>query len=74
MEKSISEEAKDVFKKETLEILIPIEISAMKSVVVRHFDKMIVDYEDGEIIESINRLNDWAGAEEIYNLQQMGDF
>ena len=55
-----------------MEILIPIEINAMKSIVVRHIDKMIVDYEDEEIIESINRLNDCSEAEEIYRIAANG--
>ena len=48
------------------EIVAPIEFGAMKTIVVRQIDEMIEDYNNEEIKESIEYLNDWAKVEEIF--------
>ena len=52
------------------EILAPIEFGAMKTIVIKQVDEMIDDYNDEEIKESIERLNEWARVEEIWHYKQ----
>ena len=49
----LTDVAKNVFQKEGFEILPPIEYSAMRSVVVRHIDKVTHEYSNEKIIQSI---------------------
>ena len=48
------------------EIKVPIEYSAMKTVVVKEIDSMVDEFQDAEIKESIERLNDWAKVVDIF--------
>ena len=50
----------------------PLEYSALKTVVVRHVDKVVLEYEEQEIIQSINRNNQWADVESIYRITNTG--
>ena len=49
-EKALTTEAKAEFNKYNFEIIPPIEYNAMKSIVVRHLDRVINEYDDDEII------------------------
>ena len=46
--------------------MAPIEFGAMKTIVIRQIYEMIDDYNDEEIKESIEYLNEWAKVEEIF--------
>ena len=46
--------------------MTPIEFSALQTIVVREVDSMIEEYNEEEIAESIQFLNDWAKVTEIY--------
>ena len=54
-----------VFGEEDFEPLPPIEYSALKSVVVRHFDKSITEFTTNEIKENIEQTNEWATVEQV---------
>ena len=72
LETVLGENAKQQFKGEGFEILPPLEYAALKSVVVRHVDKMILEYTDAEIISSIEQLNQWAKVDAIYKITTNG--
>ena len=57
IESVINNESKQVFNQNGFDIVTPIEFDAMRSVVVRHIDKVIAEYTDEDIIESINHAN-----------------
>ena len=67
-------EIKEMLKEEVMreareikfEITIPIEFSALQTIVVRDMDSMIEEYNEGEIAESIQFLNDWEKVLEVY--------
>ena len=48
------------------EIRIPIEYSAMKTIVVKEVDSIIDEYTEPEIKESIETVNEWAKVAEIF--------
>ena len=48
--------------------MIPIEYDSMRSIVIRRIDKVINDYTDQEVIESINNANIWAEVEQIHQM------
>ena len=50
VEEILSEEEKEIFRNEGFNILPPLEYNALKSVVVRHLDKVIAEYSDEEVI------------------------
>ena len=58
VEQVISEETKQIFKDKGYDVMIPIEYDSMRSMVIRYIDKVINDYTDQEVIESINNAND----------------
>ena len=72
VEKLLTDDVKNEFMKESYDIVTPIEFNAMRSVVVRHLDRILDEYEDQEVIDSINRHNTWAEAESIYRITQKG--
>ena len=49
-----------------LEIKVPIEYNAIKTVIVKEIDSMVDEFEDEEIRESIERLNDWAKVADFF--------
>ena len=71
-EKLLTNEAKAIFRDDNFEVLPPIEYNALKSVVVKHLDKVISEYTDEEVIDSINAKYNWANAESIYRLTEAG--
>ena len=60
LETILSEESKVTFENEGFELVPPIEYNSLKTVVVKNLDYLINSHSDGEIIESIERLNPWA--------------
>ena len=50
------------------EIMTPIEFSALQTIVVREVDSMIEEYDEGEIAENIQFLNDWAKVVKFISL------
>ena len=72
VEKMLTEESKTIFMREGFDIITPIEFNAMRSIVVRHIDKVINEYSDEEIISSIEERNSWAKVESIYKITNTG--
>ena len=73
VEKIISNEVKENFRTQySFEIHTPIEYNAMRTIVIRHIDKVIEEYEDNEIITNIESCNAWAKVESIYRLSNSG--
>ena len=72
IETVISDENKQVFDQNGFDSVTPIEFDAMRSVVVRHIDKVITEYRDEEIIESINQVNIWADVDSIVRIHPNG--
>ena len=72
MEECLKEESKNIFRENGFKITPPIEYNALKSIVVRHLDKVIGEYSDAEIMENINQTNQWVEVEEIYRIKTTG--
>lgn len=72
VEKLLEEEVKQTFKNEEFEILNPIEYNSLKSVIIRQVDRVILEYEDEEIIQSIQDKNNWAQVEQVHKLTASG--
>jgi len=53
------------FKEANLEILIPPETNANRTIVVRGIDERILDHSCDEIKEELQRCNDWAQVNEV---------
>ena len=47
-----------------------IEYQALKSVIIKHLDKVINEYTNDEVIDSIHRANEWAEVEEVVGIQE----
>ena len=72
IESVINDESKQVFNQNGFDIVTPIEFDAMRSVVVRHIDKVIAEYTDEDIIGSINHANIWADVDSIVRIHSNG--
>ena len=68
----ITEESKQKLRDHKFEINTPIEYNAMRTVIVRHIDKVISEYNDKEIINNIEATNGWAKVEFAYKLTDTG--
>ena len=68
----LDDDSKEKFKQNGFEITQPIEYEAVKSVVVRHVDKVISEYDDDDVIGSINHANTWAQVEKIVRIVANG--
>ena len=68
IETILSDGSKETFSQEGFEVIRAIEYSSMKTIVVKHLDHMIDSFTDDEIIDSIERLSDWAQVELIYKI------
>ena len=68
LEKILTDENKNECRKEGYELQAPIVYESLKTIVVKQLDYMIDSFTDGEIIDSINELNDWAEVEGMYRL------
>ena len=55
-------------KKENFEVIPPLEYKALKTIVVKQVDTIIDCYENNEIKDNIERINDWAKVEEVFKL------
>ena len=66
IETILSDESKETFSQEGFEVIPPIEYNSMKTIVVKHLDYMIDSFADGEMTDSIERLNDCSQVESIY--------
>ena len=65
----MKKEVRDYANEKGFEIKTPIEYTAMKTVVVKEIDSIIDEFTDQEIIENIERVNDWAKVVELYKFQ-----
>ena len=72
LEKIISEDSKQKPRDHKFEINTPLEYNAMRTVIVRHIDKVITEYSDKEIIQNIESTNEWAKVEFVYKLTDNG--
>ena len=66
VENILKEENVQKARDKGFKILAPIEFGAMKTIVIKQVDEMINDYNNEEIKESIEHLNEWARVQEIY--------
>ena len=64
----LSDDSKETFRQEGFEVVPPIEYNSMKTVIVKQLDYMIDSFNDEEIIDSIEHLNEWAKVESIYKI------
>ena len=72
VEEILEEENKKIFSDENFDVLPPIEFNAMRSVVVRHIDKVIEEYSDEDIIDSIEHSQSWAKVDGIVRIASGG--
>ena len=72
IESVINDEVKSTFLNNGFEITTPIEYDSLRSVIINHLDKVITEYSDAEVIESINCSNDWAEVLEIIRITTTG--
>ena len=68
----ISQESKQTFQQKGFEIHTPLEYNAMRTVIVKNVDQVIADYEDQEVIDSIETANQGVKVESIFRLAQSG--
>ena len=68
IEQVITPEAKNTFAQNNFDVTTPIEYDTLRSVIIRHLDKVITEYSDNEVIQSINRANNWAKVEQIVRI------
>ena len=69
IEQIITEESKQKLR---FEMNTPIEYNTLRTVIVRHIDKVISEYNDKEIINNIEATNGWAKVEFVYKLTNTG--
>ena len=72
IEMLLTEDAKKVFQGSRFEVSVPIEYSAMRSVIIRHVDKAVDEYTVDELKINIEDSNEWAKVEEVVKLGQTG--
>ena len=72
IEQIIKEESKQKLRDHKFEIHTPIEYNAMRTIIVRHLDKVVSEYNDKEIINNIEATNEWAKVEFVYKLTDTG--
>ena len=68
IEELITEEVKQAFSDNGFEITVPIEYDSMRSIIIKHVDKVVDEYTNDEIKESIQRSNEWAEVMEIFRI------
>ena len=69
IEEMMKDEILQKAKEEGFEIIAPIELGAMRTVIVKEVDSMIDEYSNEEVIYSIEALNEWAEVIEIYKFK-----
>ena len=72
IEKLITPDARDTFTQNGFDITTPIEYDTLRSVIIRHLDKVISEYNDEEVTQSIERSNDWAKVEQVVRIPTTG--
>ena len=72
IETLITEDVKHTFRDNNFEITTPIEYDSLRSVIINHIDKAILDYTDNEVVESIHCANEWAKVLEICRIPTTG--
>ena len=70
LEKILSDDSK--LQKAGFEIVPPLEYNSLKTVIAKNIDYMLDSYTDEEVIDSIERHNDWAQVEHIYRIPATG--
>ena len=69
IEEIMKDEIFEKAKEEGFDIIAPIELGAMKTVIVKEVDSMIDEYSDEEVMVSIGALSEWAEVIEIYKFK-----
>ena len=72
VEKLITLDAKELFTQNCFDITTPTEYDTLRSVIIRHLDKVISEYNDEEVIQSIERSNNWAKVEQVVHTPTTG--
>ena len=72
IEHIITDEVKETFNKNGFQITTPIEYDALRSVIVKHLDKVLDEYSNDDVIESIHQANHWAQVEEVVRIPTTG--
>ena len=69
VEHIISQESKDKLKEHKFIIHTPIEYNAMCTIIIRHLDKVMADFNHNEITENIEQTNSWAKVDSVVKLR-----
>ena len=69
---SITDGVKETFNKNGFQITTPIEYDALRSVIVKHLDKVLDEYSNDDVIESIHQANHWAQVKEVVRIPTTG--
>ena len=69
LEKILKKEVVEKAQEKGFEIITPIEYGALKTVIVKEIDAMVDDYNEEEIKESIEMLNEGVKVEQVYKFQ-----
>ena len=72
LEKILSDDSKLAFQKAGFKIVPPLEYNSLKTIIAENIDYMLDPYTDEEVIDSIERHNDWAQMEHIYRIPAAG--
>ena len=68
VEQVISQESKDKLKDKQFITHTPIEYNAMRTIIIRHLDKVMAEFTDKEIADNIEQSNSWAKVETVVKL------
>ena len=68
VEHVISQESKDKLKDKQFIIHTPIEYNAMRTIIIRHLDKVMAEFTDKEIADNIEQTNSWAKVDTVVKL------
>ena len=63
VEEILKEENRQLFRSKQFEVNTPLEYKSKRTVVIKYLDRIIDEYSDEQIMESINSSNEWAQAE-----------
>ena len=69
LEKILKKEVVEKAQEKGFEIITPIEYGALETVIVKEIDAMVNDYNEEEIKESIEMLNEGVKVEQVYQFQ-----
>ena len=69
VEKILSEKTTQNLMAKDYKVLTPIEHNASKTIIIRRLDAIIDEYNDEELVESLETNNEWLKLEDLYRFE-----